>query len=152
MKHVLSLAFCFAVLAAPSFAGNPKPVEVVSLPTVNVEGCLAEGVQLLGFSSETTSATGIFAMTNLCQADFPGSRICTESEILTTRTVPPGLAGHAWVVPTRNPAEPANVAAGTCEGWTNLDAASGLTVDQEGSLEFRACNMALSVACCGSQP
>jgi hypothetical protein len=58
---------------------------------------------LVGFTSATTTGgAGIFAMTALCQAEFPASRMCTSAEVLATQKLPtlPGRNVHAWVQPT----------------------------------------------------
>ena len=98
-------------------------------------------------------------MTELCQADYPDSRICTSEEYAKTITFPGAIPNttYAWIIPS--------VATGTgtgtvrdvfsgknalnCEGWRTVgDNTDGLSVNGVGSFFFNTCNTLLPVSCC----
>jgi len=57
---------------------------------------------LVGFTTATTLPDiGRFAMTQICQAEYENSRMCTSEEIIKTVNIPPGMPAWepAWVQP-----------------------------------------------------
>ena len=61
--------------------------------------------QLVGFTLSTIGATqsrNYIVLTNLCQAEFPGSRVCNTREIAETVNYPTLTDNsHAWVAPSK---------------------------------------------------
>ena len=55
----------------------------------------------MGISGTTTAANvGIFSMTNLCQAEYLDSRMCTSEEIMKSVNIPELPSDSvAWVQP-----------------------------------------------------
>lgn len=121
---------------------------------------------LVGFTTATTTGdAGVLAMTKLCQAEFPSSRMCRSAEVLATQTVPTLPEASAWVQPTLVPAATGTVpsiaadASGrnaspgalSCDGWAN-NGNDGLVVDQLGRFGLGTCATAYRVACCTAQP
>jgi len=163
--------------AAPVTVTNfPDPqtvtgsVEVTNLPDLG-GGC--SPFQLVGFTTATfTGGQGVLGFTTACQAEFPGSRMCTSVEVMETTTLPSGLpAGEAWVRPVTPVGLPgavvdasgseANADALSCGGWSqSTSGTNGLVVD--GSGRFRSttrsptgmegCHVARAVACCAPTP
>lgn len=147
------------VLPVALAGGDPREHH----PAVSVE---VRTFQLVGFTSAAlTGDSGLFGLTLACQAEFPGSRICTSREILETVEVPTGLSGDAWVQPlvmagrTREAVDVSGASAGssmTCGGVRPSPTWSvgfgfgrfGLTVDSSGGFVVRECGTARSVACC----
>lgn len=131
--------------------------------------------ELVGFSSErfTGGRTGVLGYTRACQADFPGSRMCTSEEVLRTVNVPSLPVTKAWVLPSFQPIAPTSDglvaldASGkanqtirnfTCSSWISNDSQTfGLTVivddtGRVGSFDFGNCAAERSVACCMPTP
>jgi len=116
-----------------------------------------EDCQLVGFTTAVTLGDiGILALTGMCQADFPGSRMCTTLEIAETRVLPTGVTGTAWVRPvyTANGNEAVlgvKTEELSCSGWS-ATSGKGIVVDPNGSFFQGAipegCNNEHSVACC----
>jgi hypothetical protein len=113
--------------------------------------------QVVGFSTTTTDGdAGVLGMTGLCQADFPGSRMCTTVEIAETRVLPSGLAGTAWVRPVYDGDGFESILGVkneelACRGWGD-DTSKGLTVDANGSFFHgtipEGCGNLHAVSCC----
>ena len=124
---------------------------------------------MLGFSTGTTTGNkGIKVLTELCAANFVGSRICTSEEVVKTIDFSnlPTTPTNAWVQPvltgsgngaTSN--EPTiDVYAGisrssarafSCNGWSDVGATiAGLTIDINARFRTINCDTASSVACC----
>ncbi len=73
------------------------------LATTATAQTLVPRVELVGFTTaifKGGTIGGVFPATLQCQAEFPGSRICSEQEIINTVNVPVGLVGSAWVGPS----------------------------------------------------
>ena len=84
------------VLPTAAHAQQVKEVEVVNFP----DSAPPARFQLVGFTSELrTGASGVLNFTLACQAEFPGSRMCTSVEVMETTNVPAGLPPRAWVRP-----------------------------------------------------
>lgn len=100
--------------------------------------------QLAGFTEGTTIAyVGIFSMTRMCDAEFPGSRMCFVDEARNTIR-PPAIPGgwQAWIRGHR-----------TCSDWGawNVRADdSGTVMDWRGFLRATQgnCDEENHVACC----
>src|SRR5262245_23721920 len=94
---------------------------------------------LVGFSSATTDLTvGFLAMTKMCQADFPTSRICTVTEMQATQVVPNLASGENAVLLYGDAKTP-------CANTT------WAFVDSTGIL-FCGGGQPWHVACCAGQP
>lgn len=118
---------------------------------------------LVGFTSATfTGNQGALALTAACQAQFPGTRMCTSEEVMNSRTVPGGLTGTAWVRPkvlamAGTSSTQAVDASGvvqipdnmSCGAWAFTNNWYGLTVSATGSFSVLVCSEPRAVACCG---
>ncbi len=118
--------------------------------------------EFVGFSTaKSNGAAGILKFTQMCQADFPNSRICTSVNILTTVDVP-SASGTGWVQPVivgsgnNSVGQPVAIDASgiseypyglTCNGWSD-SSQEGLTVSADGKFSQNACSDVLPVACC----
>lgn len=107
--------------------------------------------EFVGFSTAKSIGTvGILKLAQICQADFPNSRMCKSAEIIKTVHVP-SATGTGWVQPTIVDSAdmsgvtdvPSNL---TCDGWSV--GSLGLTVTTDGKFNQNACSDVLSVACC----
>lgn len=109
--------------------------------------------EFVGFSTaQSNGAAGILKFTQMCQADFPNSRMCTSVEIIKTVNVP-SATGIGWVQP---------ILGGTVDhlfdvsgiyeinygGLTCSLGSDGLTVSTDGKFGTSSCSEVLSVACC----
>ena len=134
------------------------------------DGRCGGGGRLLGFSSATMNGgQGIFTMVAACNADFPGTRVCTTGDLVRTAAVPPGLVGEAWVRPEPLGASTSfdgptglsgnGVASFSCYGWTSIEPSigAGMVVNAQGGFRtggsaagvpFLNCAELRSVACC----
>jgi len=124
----------------------------------------APASQFMGFSSGTTDgAGGLIGMSNLCQASFPGSHICSTVEFgRSTKNSATGVSGTAWIRPVLAGGDSANaldIETGhaytsyrmTCAGWSdNRNTETGLSMDDKGSITraLSTCDVQRSVACC----
>ena len=121
--------------------------------------------QLVGFTTESfLGDRGVLDFTKACQADFPGSRMCTSTEIMKTTAVPVLAGLVAWVRPhiiTNTGTGSAIDASGvqeeasdlSCKGWTTrLSPFTGLSVSLTGSFGVLTCEAPLRVACCRVDP
>lgn len=117
-----------------------------------------EDCQLVGFTTATTEGdAGVLGMTGLCQAEYPGSRMCNTVEIAETRVVPSsGLAGTAWVRPVFNGGGFEAVVGVkneelACRGWSD-DTGKGILVDATGAFTQgtipEGCSNLHAVSCC----
>lgn len=122
--------------------------------------------QLAGFTSTLhLGDTGVLGLTLACQAEFPGSRMCTSEEVMETTSVPATLSGEAWVRPVYGAAMddyrfletasghlgyPGNSLA--CRGWT-MGNETGLFLDAAGRLFGSGqCSQPRAVSCCALLP
>lgn len=111
--------------------------------------------QLVGFTAQGfIGDTGGLGFTLACQAEFPGSRMCTSEEVLNTVSLPAGLGGPAWVRPSFQPGGQMVVDASglwtnnaehlTCKGWSDGSTfGQGLGATADGSFQFRDCSTEL---------
>ncbi len=132
------------------------------------------------YVGETTVMTlpnvGIMALHDLCDADFPGARMCSSSDIIRNGGVGVALpAANAWLHPdlvTGDPVDFALDVSGTtstdsyflsCLSWSSLsEEHTGLTLTSTGRIEIapiittsptpgEGCNGSLPVACCAKR-
>ena len=121
--------------------------------------------QYVGVSSGTIDgAQGIRAMTELCHADYPGSRMCTVEEYVKTSNFPTAVAASAaWIYTDSVQAygvgersayydlympTPITFPSTSCYGWTHASS-TGLTLLPQGSIQKDSlCSEARPVACC----
>ena len=123
--------------------------------------------QYVGVSSGTIDGgQGIRAMTELCHADYPGSRMCMTEEYVKTSNFPTAVAAsEAWI----NTESVRGITTGTgrtyfepylgreigthphglsCSGWTQ-SYLEGMTLNPQGGFATnRTCSQARPVACC----
>ncbi len=119
--------------------------------------------QLVGFTeAQHPGNVRMFGLTRACQAEFPGSRLCSSVEVLQTTAIPSGLEGNAWVRPTLVSSIDRSVldASGlvlrggppsNCEQWKGT-ASTGIVVDADGTFHSGSearCTDPHPVACCG---
>lgn len=125
-------------------------------------------VQLVGFTgTQHLGDTGVLGFTLACQAEFPGSRMCTSQEVMETTIVPISLTGEAWVRPAFNgfagtyserfvlDASGRNGSSGfsiSCQSWTNAGGGEGLRVNSSGGFDVVACSQPHAVSCCAPLP
>lgn len=121
--------------------------------------------QLVGFTSTLhLGDTGVLGFTLACQAEFPGSRMCTSAEVVETTNVPATLSGEAWVRPSIKAAngglvfDESGVAEAWitgCQGWSSTSSTNGflgLTVDDAGRFRDADCAPPRPVSCCAWMP
>jgi len=135
--------------------------------------CKPVQYQLVGFSAGASQgSSGVLHLSTLCQATYPGSRMCTADEVVKSVTFPaitssalnPGPQG--WVMPTSIGGRGMNmgydITTGlqtdtqdlTCNGWSgtgsssSLSGATGLTITDRGQFRVVACSNSAMVACC----
>ncbi|MDB4431070.1 hypothetical protein N9137_01620 [Pseudomonadales bacterium] len=121
--------------------------------------------QYVGVSSGTIDGgQGIRAMTELCHADYPGSRMCMTEEYVKTSNFPTAEAGaSAWINPSQLVADSdgwtdnyTGIFLNTpyklnCRAWGSSSSGShesGTRVQAGGSFSNTFCNSVLPVACC----
>jgi hypothetical protein len=116
--------------------------------------------QLVGFTeAETQGSEGLLALTQVCQAEFPASRMCTSVEVMNTVALPGALENtNAWVRPVIRAFEfPVWVdASGTtnsegglsCDAWQEGSSFDGLAVTERLRFGTRDCGNRHPVACC----
>ena len=122
--------------------------------------------QLVGFTeAQQPGDVRLFGLTRACQAEFPGSRLCSSLEVLETTAIPSGLEGNAWVRPTYVSSIDRSVvdASGlvllggppsNCDQWTG-SASTGIIVDSGGNFSSGPAarfSEPHSVACCAPAP
>lgn len=122
----------------------------------------AEARSFVGATSRTVGGNaGIATMSRLCDARYPGSRVCTSSEYLYSvhPAKTPKAHGPAWIqaAPTAwiGADQSAMDISGfrlepgymNCFGWSNA-AVMGLTVTGSGQFAQAVCSQVLSVTCC----
>lgn len=163
-------------------------VEVTNLPAVQDVRVVnapppstSARFQLVGFTSATfTGGQGVLGFTRACQQEFPGSRMCSSTEVMETTTVPSGLSGEAWVRPTLissgdirvslpdsgGAADAAGISGSpetlSCDGWRNdlfpVGGTGGLVIDAAGRFYVAGrpgtmnCAGPRAVACCAPVP
>ena len=122
--------------------------------------------QYVGVSSGTIDGgQGIRAMTELCHADYPGSRMCMTEEYVKTSNFPTAEAGaSAWINPSQLVADSegwwtdnyTGIFLNTpyklnCSAWGSSSSGwhtSGTQVLAGGSFSNTLCNGVRPVACC----
>jgi hypothetical protein len=130
-----------------------------------------DGRELVGFAGPAVNGSGgIFEKHAMCDAAFPGSRMCSSKDILDNggRDYPPA-PGQAWIQPSLIFSDPNSGlfidASGrhatdflgklSCLGWSiSSSAYKGLTIEvQELGAFFldETCNDAFLVACCAAR-
>lgn len=122
--------------------------------------------QLVGFTSTTyTGDTGVLGFTLACQAEFPGSRMCTTEEVMETTLVPANPSSEAWVRPAfQGYSDPIALDASgfrahphelSCRGWASASSSTyfGIYLDSSGHIkDSGACSQPRSVSCCALLP
>ncbi len=118
--------------------------------------------RLVGFTeAQQPGNVRLFGLTQACQAEFPGSRVCASVEVLQTTAIPSGLEGNAWVRPTYVSSIDRSVvdASGlvllggppsNCDQWKGT-ASTGIVVDADGTFHSGSearCTDPHPVACC----
>ncbi len=122
--------------------------------------------QLVGFTeAQHPGDVRLFGLTRACQAEFPGSRLCSSVEVMETAAIPDGLEGNAWVRPSFVSAIDRSVldASGlvllggppsNCDQW-KASGSTGIIVDSNGNFSSgpaARCSQPRSVACCAPTP
>ena len=177
----VTLAACAALIAVDlsAVAASPsREVQVTNFPSPQfVEGSVEvtnfpepsspARFQLVGFTTATfTGGEGVLGFTLACQAEFPGSRMCSSVEVMGTTVVPASLTGEAWVRPVMVPFALASGgahvldAAGIvgspsqigCDGWRTGTGNTGLSIYADGRFTRLACYTPRAVTCCAPVP
>ena len=125
------------------------------------EGTTSPRFEFVGFSTATRDGDdGFFGMNLACQADLPGSRMCTSVEVIETIDIPTGLTGEAWVRPVLQPSGDswavdsvsgvyALITNLTCRGFSSSQGGyTGLIVKPDGAFGDGSCLVYRPVACC----
>ena len=135
--------------------------------------CQPVQYQFVGFSAGASrGSSGVLELSTLCQATYPGSRMCTSEEVAKSVTFPAFTSSgvnpihRGWVMPTSIGGRGMNfgydITTGlqtdtqnlTCNGWagtgssSSLSGATGLTVTDRGQFRVEVCSNAAKVACC----
>jgi len=175
MRLVIALVFLASTFLCTTAANAQRttPVTVVNSPNqpvpVEVVAPTADCPQPAAYVGITTATgngtTGILAFNTMCNAEFPGSRMCISEELMNTVNPPQDYSGDAWIRPVFKPfaitgandqqlvAEASGVyftpTQFTCSGWLATSGFSGLTVMlPSGSFRPLSCDTARPVACC----
>ncbi len=157
-------------------AGSPVGAQIRIEPVIIVPDVVCtEGEQLVGFSARTTDGgRGVIKMNRLCNATFPGSHMCSTSEIGDSFVEVQQLA---WVRPTiaafgidtdgnlvtgdvlgvSNPSftgTPSPIQNTSCLAWSSSSEShlgfviDGSVGDGHGLIGRRSCDYVLPVSCC----
>jgi hypothetical protein len=136
-----------------------------SVVTLISQQSSASRPQFVGFSTDTFDGSqGVITYTRACQLDYPGSRMCTTEEFLSTTDYPiVDSSAFGWIRPvvtaayvstTSNIVDvsgfSADVLASSCNGW-RATSAHGLYVDGKGRLSNETCEAIMPVSCCGTR-
>ena len=118
---------------------------------------LAEARSYVGATTWTVAGnSGFAALSRLCDARFPASRMCTSAEYLASLHPAKTPKGHgpAWIQASPTPwvgndlsgvvLTPSQM---NCQGW-NSSGSQGLTVTGSGQFAQMVCSQVLPVACC----
>jgi hypothetical protein len=139
---------------------------VAGCGAVDGSGSAGAAHQLVGFSkAQHPGDVRLFGLTRACQAEFPGSRLCSSVEVMETTAIPDGLEGNAWVRPSFVSAIDRSVldASGlvllggppsNCDQWKGT-VSTGIIVDSDGNFSsgrVARCSESRSVACCAPTP
>jgi hypothetical protein len=135
----------------------------------------AQDRELVGFTTTSTTGSnqGIVGMHELCSLDFPGSRMCTTSDIVRNGVAPGVVLQRGWVHPAAvvevtaegitgpNKGKWLDTVSGarssfddwrgmlSCFGWTTTGSlVGGLVIFPSGSLHEDPCSDSRPVACC----
>jgi len=104
--------------------------------------------QLVGFTTTTMNGgSGVFTFTAACQAEFPGSRMCTITEATRITEIPDLSNGTylAWA----DTDEPGFSSTESCGGWgATYQGWTGTAISELGRRHFVLCEESWSVACC----
>ena len=109
---------------------------------------------------------GMLELHDLCKAEFPGTRMCSTSDIVRNGGLIDLGAKSAWVHPSRaierGESSSYDSASGigslnpgllSCDGWRNSSVAAnqkeGLVIQPNGEWGLLFCNETQPVACCG---
>lgn len=150
----------------------PPAVQDVFVTNPSGGGCSSPPrFQLVGFTSVQRSCAdiGIRTFQETCQAEYPGSRMCTSAEILETTAIPTGLSGEAFVRPilgaqlqTTSVVDAPTAVGGkvsnfTCGGWSGYNI--GFLVTDQFRFKFAGSTSSssgfpavASVSCCAPVP
>jgi hypothetical protein len=131
----------------------------VGYTTAKRNGAVGTGVGLYG-------AGGIFGMSAVCQAQYPGSRMCTAGDIFNSPPLPAIGTDCAWVDPDGIPLI-SPTSAGECtdydlgSSWQNNNSnidpgyhdvgtvvAPSTDTRNYGGLAYKACESLCRIACC----
>ena len=112
----------------------------------------AHQVQFVGNSTGLiTGKRGYRSMTELCQIDYPQSRLCTVGEYRKTINFPSAnfLSEVAWIEDARQGVSNKN--SSNCYGWYGkfgVSPQNGLAIGAGGTLQTIDCTDALPISCC----
>lgn len=131
---------------------------------------LAQDRELVGVTSETTSGFGggVAGMHERCKAEFPGTRMCSSSDIVrngVSDALGLPLNNLAWVHPSREVPDTRFISTGildavsgipttagstlSCGSWNNESSNNrGLIIGDDGTLSLLPCSATIAVACC----
>ena len=147
------LAAIFIIIAA---------VGVLVVPEASAQ---TPSFQLVGFSQTTArGAAGLLYMSQICHAEFPGSRLCASEEIVATVNPPLTIdSNYAWVhttmVASSDYANSLFDATGkllsldqgvapNCDGWSYANTVTVAITTDTGAAHLRSCADANRIACC----
>jgi len=149
----------------------PDPLPVPSWPPPDAQPLIPSGtIQVVGYTTAQLPANrGILNMTCACNAEFPGSRLCTVDEVLASFVPPDPPRGielaYLWVRSAGTVADQllgrgqAGSSGVDCRGWTSAskdDVGVAMAIGPEhacfGGLVETGCDKELSLACCGLVP
>jgi len=176
-RTLLNGFLALALVPCLAQAQRTIPVEVVNgstapIPVVTQNSAVSSPLQrrLVGLTAQVISPDGgLITLNETCEAEFPGSRICTSKEITSSLSVPsPNGLGHWWILRTLTTlvvgsqileydtvsGSRAPVPGGglNCAGWKSSSSnLVGLATDAEGKIDTIGCQSdTVGVACCAS--
>lgn len=167
----VGLAVCAVLSALDALAKGPPSREVEVTGSVEVTNLPAPSrparFQLVGFTTTAQRGdAGVLAFTLACQAELPGSRMCSSVEVMETVELPTLVGVPAWVRPVLVPGAVQTAGPGvqtdasgvesrnqqlSCDGWSFIGGFTpnfGLTVSAEGRFRAMQCDGLRPVSCC----
>ena len=152
-----------SIIPLAALAQSVKEVEVTNLPAIQDVHVVNQPastpscgpIEIVGVTVAAYAGDlgGPWGASEKCNAEFPGTRMCTLAEARYSRAPFPAIpAPGAWTDPTILGPD-ARVRDDTCGEWTRTDDENSLVrgriTTPAGGQISSPCNLTLSIACCG---
>ena len=134
-------------------------VAILAAVVFSAGGCATQTMKFVGLGNPTRGDAGIDDLNKACNDRFPGSRMCSSSEVLNSPVIQifssapwvrpdiVGVGGNGVAVDASGLAfQPERL---TCDGWKNGAGFTGLALIPNGGFNILACDRESNVACCG---